>query len=29
MSTACTILLVEDNQSDVFLVERAFQNPVS
>jgi hypothetical protein len=25
MSTACTILLVEDNQSDVFLVERAFQ----
>src|SRR5271169_1979813 len=24
MSTACTILLVEDNQSDVFLVERAF-----
>jgi len=25
MSGACTILLVEDNQSDVFLVERAFQ----
>jgi CheY-like chemotaxis protein len=25
MSSTCTILLVEDNQSDVFLVERAFQ----